>query len=55
VIRSADWIVDLGPDGGDRGGRVVAIGTPEDVACSRESYTGRVLASVLEQDLERTS
>ncbi len=47
VIKSADWIVDLGPEGGDRGGTVVAVGTPEEVARVRGSYTGAVLAPVL--------
>ncbi len=48
VIKTADWIVDLGPEGGDRGGTVVAEGTPEDVAANRASYTGQVLLPVLE-------
>jgi excinuclease ABC subunit A len=43
VIRSADWVIDLGPGAGDEGGRVVAQGTPEDVAASEESHTGRFL------------
>ena len=47
VIKTADWIVDLGPDGGDKGGRVVATGTPEDVAATPESYTGQYLAAHL--------
>jgi excinuclease ABC subunit A len=47
VIKSADWIVDLGPEGGDRGGKIVAEGTPEDVARSRRSYTGQALRTVL--------
>ena len=47
VIKSADWIIDLGPDGGDAGGRVVAEGTPEDVAKVRKSYTGQALKAVL--------
>jgi len=47
VIRTADWIVDLGPEGGDRGGQIVAEGTPEAVARIRESHTGRYLAGVL--------
>ncbi|RMG03065.1 MAG: excinuclease ABC subunit UvrA, partial [Planctomycetota bacterium] len=47
VIKTADWIIDLGPEGGDRGGRIVAAGTPEDVARCPESHTGRVLAKVL--------
>ena len=44
VIRNADWIIDLGPEGGEEGGRVVAQGTPEQVARVRKSYTGQVLA-----------
>ncbi|MGQ0647872.1 MAG: excinuclease ABC subunit UvrA [Gemmatimonadaceae bacterium] len=47
VIKLADWIIDLGPDGGDGGGRVVAMGRPEDVARAEGSYTGRFLAPVL--------
>jgi excinuclease ABC subunit A len=47
VIKTADWIVDVGPDGGDGGGRLVAEGTPEQVAAVRESHTGRFLADVL--------
>jgi excinuclease ABC subunit A len=48
VIKSADWIVDLGPEGGDRGGQVVVAGTPEDVVACAESHTGRFLKPVLE-------
>jgi len=44
VIRSADWIIDLGPEGGEEGGRVVAQGTPEQVVKARKSYTGQALA-----------
>ncbi|WP_193369222.1 excinuclease ABC subunit UvrA [Pelagibius marinus] len=47
VIKTADWILDLGPDGGDRGGRVVAAGTPEEVAQVAESHTGHYLAPYL--------
>ncbi|MBP0492939.1 excinuclease ABC subunit UvrA [Roseomonas indoligenes] len=47
VIKTADWILDMGPEGGDGGGRVVAEGTPEDVAASPESHTGRFLAPLL--------
>ncbi len=47
VIKSADWVIDLGPEGGDRGGRVVATGTPEQVARNPHSYTGKFLARVL--------
>jgi excinuclease ABC subunit A len=47
VIKSADYVIDLGPEGGQGGGRIVATGTPEDVARSRESFTGRFLAGIL--------
>ena len=47
VIKSADWIIDLGPEGGDKGGEVVAVGTPEDVAKVRASYTGQYLKPLL--------
>ena len=50
VIKTADWIVDLGPEGGDRGGRVIATGTPEDVAASPDSHTARFLAPVLTRE-----
>ena len=47
VIKSADFVIDLGPDGGDRGGRLVASGTPEEVARVKKSYTGQYLKQVL--------
>ncbi len=47
VIKCADWIIDLGPEGGDRGGSVVATGTPEQVAKVKESYTGQYLGQIL--------
>ena len=47
VIKSADWIIDLGPEGGDQGGKIIATGTPEQVARNTQSYTGRYLARVL--------
>jgi excinuclease ABC subunit A len=47
VIKTADWIVDLGPEGGDGGGRIIATGTPEDVAKAKGSHTGRYLARFL--------
>jgi excinuclease ABC subunit A len=49
VVKTADWVIDLGPEGGDRGGQVVCCGTPESVARCAESYTGRALRPVLEQ------
>jgi excinuclease ABC subunit A len=50
VIKTADWIIDLGPDGGEYGGRVVACGTPEQVARSKKSYTAEALRKVLAQE-----
>ena len=47
VIKTADWIIDLGPEGGDGGGKIVALGTPEDVAKVKESYTGHYLKDLL--------
>ena len=47
VIKSADWLIDLGPEGGDQGGRIIATGTPEQVARNQQSHTGRFLARVL--------
>jgi excinuclease ABC subunit A len=47
VIKTADWVVDLGPEGGDGGGRVIAQGTPEEVAATEGSYTGQYLRAVL--------
>jgi excinuclease ABC subunit A len=47
VIKTADWIIDLGPEGGDAGGHIVATGTPEDIASSEESYTGQHLRPYL--------
>jgi len=55
VIKCADWVVDLGPEGGDEGGRVVAEGTPEEVALVKESYTGEHLAKVLGHRRKRSS
>ncbi|NET00642.1 MAG: excinuclease ABC subunit UvrA [Sphaerospermopsis sp. SIO1G1] len=49
VIRCADWVIDLGPEGGDKGGEIIAAGTPEDVAANPRSYTGKYLQQVLKQ------
>jgi len=53
VIKTADWIIDLGPEGGHKGGRVVAAGTPEDVAATPGSFTGEYLAATLGRARER--
>src|SRR2546423_3134030 len=47
VIKSADWLIDMGPEGGDLGGKVIATGTPEQVARNQQSHTGRFLARLL--------
>jgi excinuclease ABC subunit A len=52
VIKTADWIIDLGPEGGDAGGAIVAVGTPEDIARVPASHTGRHLIDVLGQGRE---
>lgn len=49
VIRCADWLIDLGPEGGDKGGEVIAMGTPEDIANNQRSYTGKYVKQVLQQ------
>jgi excinuclease ABC subunit A len=52
VIKQADWIIDLGPEGGDGGGQLIACGTPEEVAEEKRSYTGKFLKEVLERQKE---
>ena len=54
VIKNADWLIDLGPEGGDGGGHVVDTGTPEEVAEVKESYTGQYLKPVLKRDIKLT-
>jgi len=49
VIKTADWIIDLGPEGGEGGGEIVATGTPEDVAKVARSYTGQYLKALLKK------
>jgi excinuclease ABC subunit A len=53
VIKTADWIIDLGPEGGDEGGRLVAAGTPEDVAAVKRSYTGQFLREIVVPERRR--
>ncbi|MTZ14112.1 excinuclease ABC subunit UvrA [Pseudomonas sp. JL972] len=54
VIKTADWLVDLGPEGGSKGGQIIASGTPEDVAATPQSHTGHFLKPLLERDRART-
>ena len=54
VIKTADHVIDLGPEGGNEGGRVIAAGTPEEVAATAGSYTGDYLSRVLAPRLEAT-
>jgi excinuclease ABC subunit A len=53
VIKTADWIIDLGPEGGTRGGTIVAAGTPEAVACVEASHTGHYLMPMLKKPEQR--
>ncbi len=53
VIKSADWIIDLGPEGGDKGGYIIAQGTPEEVADNEKSYTGHFLKRMLTEDVKK--
>ncbi len=55
VVKTADWILDFGPEGGDGGGEIIAVGTPEDVAANEASWTGRYLKQLLERQNGRTS
>ena len=55
VIKTADWVIDLGPEGGEGGGQVVATGTPEDIAASEASWTGKYLRPLLAQDRRRSA
>jgi excinuclease ABC subunit A len=54
VVKTADWILDFGPEGGDGGGEIIAVGTPEDVAANEASWTGRYLRQLLERQTGRT-
>lgn len=52
VIKTADYIIDIGPEGGDRGGTIVATGTPEEITNCKDSYTGIYIKKILEKDGE---
>ncbi len=54
VVKSADWLIDLGPEGGEGGGTIVGTGTPEELADVKDSYTGQYLKPILERDTKRT-
>ncbi|MDP1731107.1 MAG: excinuclease ABC subunit UvrA [Devosia sp.] len=54
VIKTADWVIDLGPEGGDGGGEIVGIGTPEDIADNPRSHTGRFLKEIMQRRPQRT-
>jgi excinuclease ABC subunit A len=54
VVKTADWIIDLGPEGGDEGGEIVAEGPPEEVVKSNSSYTGRYLEELLQQKKKKS-
>ncbi len=55
VIKTADYIIDLGPEGGDKGGHIVALGTPEEVASNKKSYTGHFLGEILRENAEKVT
>jgi excinuclease ABC subunit A len=55
VIKTADWVIDLGPEGGDGGGRIIVTGPPEKIAGSPESHTGAYLAPVLARQRRRAA
>ena len=55
VIKTADWVVDLGPEGGDGGGKIIAVGTPEQIAANKASYTGHYLQTTLAQGLPQAA
>jgi excinuclease ABC subunit A len=53
VVKTADWVIDLGPEGGDRGGRLLGAGTPEELAALPGSYTGAYLRSLFAREAAR--
>lgn len=55
VIKTADWVIDIGPDGGDKGGEIVGAGTPEEICTIKESYTGHFLKSIIDNAKKRAA
>ncbi len=55
VIKTADWVIDMGPEGGSSGGQIVGSGTPEQIAANERSHTGEFLRPLLERGSERRS
>ena len=55
VIKTADWIIDMGPEGGVKGGKIIAEGTPEDVSLIKGSYNGEFLKKILSKNISRKS
>ncbi|WP_143795998.1 hypothetical protein, partial [Oenococcus oeni] len=53
VIKTSDWVIDLGPEGGEAGGMVIATGTPEHIVNVKKSYTGQYLAPIMKRDEAR--
>ncbi len=53
VVKTADWIIDIGPEGGDGGGQVVAVGTPEDIVAAKGSVTGEYLKVLMDRQAKR--
>jgi excinuclease ABC subunit A len=53
VVKTADWIIDLGPEGGERGGQLVVCGTPEEIARHPKSYTGQALKAAMKQAVKQ--
>ena len=55
VIKTADWVIDLGPEGGDGGGEIIGEGTPEQLTENKDSYTGHYLKKILKRDIKKKS
>ena len=55
VIKTADWIIDMGPEGGADGGKIIAEGTPEKIAENKQSYTGKFLKNIISNNMKKTA